>query len=339
MAAPHILVLGAGSVGRRHLRNLAELGCDLSAADPRSDRIAEAAGEVKLHVSYTDMDDAIAAVDSFDGVVVASPPSVHVDQCVAAVRAGVPVLLEKPVSPDLADAERLAGELLAHPASKLLLGYTYRWWPPLGRFRERLLAGDAGTPLHARFVMSAHLADWHPWEPYQDFFMASRELGGGALLDESHFLDLMLWFFGVPDEVFARVEKLSALEIDTDDNVDMIATFGGLRVSMHLDLFGRPHEKYISVTGDAGTLEWSFEPNRVRLGTGMEQVWEEETFDFERNDMFVGVAREFLDVVSGGVGELTCDIADGVNVMRIVEACRKSTATGGSVPVAKGQGV
>jgi predicted dehydrogenase len=45
--------------------------------------------------------------------------------------------------------------------------------------------------------MSAHLADWHPWERYQDFFMAQAALGGGALLDESHFLDLMLWSLAV----------------------------------------------------------------------------------------------------------------------------------------------
>ena len=58
-------------------------------------------------------------------------------------------------------------------------------------------ANAVGGLRHARFVMSAHLADWHPWERYQDFFMASRDQGGGALLDESHFIDLMLWFFGV----------------------------------------------------------------------------------------------------------------------------------------------
>jgi len=333
--APHILVIGAGSVGRRHLRNLAALGCVLSAADPRADRISEAVGEVTLAREFTDMDAARAAMAHFDGVVIASPPSVHVDQCIAAIRAGVPVLLEKPVSPDLARARRLAAEIDANPGASLLLGYTYRWWPPLQRFRERLAAGEIGTPLHARFVMSAHLADWHPWERYQEFFMASRELGGGALLDESHFLDLMIWFFGMPDEVYARVERLSALEIETDDNVDMVASFGDLRVAMHLDLFGRPHEKYISVAGDKGTLEWSFEPNRVRLGTGMEQEWDEECFDFERNDMFVGVAREFLALVAGDLAEPTCTIKDGVDVMRIVEACRQSTASRATVTLEK----
>ena len=91
-------------------------------------------------------------------------------------------------------------------------------------FRMAQLIASGVRPdriLSVTFTMSAHLADWHPWERYQDFFMSNAAMGGGALLDESHWLDLMLWFFGMPDRLFAKIEKLSDLEIETDDNVDM----------------------------------------------------------------------------------------------------------------------
>lgn len=324
--ALHILVLGAGSVGRRHLRNLAELGCRVSAFDPREDRLDEAASEVELVSRFTDQTSAYAG-GPYDGVVVASPPNVHVDQCISMLDAGLPVLLEKPVAPTLDDALRLSKAASRIDGSRLLLGYTYRWWEPLRKLRELLAAGKVGRPLHARFVMSAHLADWHPWERYQDFFMASRELGGGALLDESHFIDLMLWFFGMPERVVATVEHNSQLDIETDDNVDMIAVYpGGLRVTMHLDLYGRPHEKYIVVTGDAGSLQWSFDPNRVRFSDSMEQVWDDQTWQLERNDMFVEVAKEFIDVVLTGAAP-SSTLEDGLDVLAVVEACRESTAT------------
>lgn len=323
---PHLLVLGAGSVGRRHLRNFAALGCRVSAFDPRDDRLAEARSEVTLEGAFTDQAEALAAA-SYDGIIVASPPNFHVDQCIIALRAGLPVLLEKPVSPSFDDAARLVDAAADPGMPPVLLGYTYRWWEPLGRLRELVAGGKVGTPLHARFVMSAHLADWHPWERYQDFFMASKELGGGALLDESHFIDLMLWFFGRPERVVATVEKLSDLEIETDDNVDMIAVFpGGLRVTMHLDLFGRPHEKYIVVTGDKGTLQWSFDPNRVRFSDVAEDRWHDETWELERNDMFEGVAREFLSVISGSA-DPSCAVRDGADVLAVVEACRTSSAS------------
>ena len=331
--SPHILVLGAGSVGRRHLRNLDALGCAVSAMDPREDRLNEAASEVPLVGRHSSDSEALAA--GCDGVVVASPPRFHVDQCIRAIDAGVPVLLEKPVSPTLADAQRLADAMRTRPDARLLLGYTYRWWEPLRRFRDHLAAGKVGRPLHARFVMSAHLADWHPWERYQDFFMASAELGGGALLDESHFIDLMCWFFGVPEKVVARVEHTSELKIDTDDNVDMIAVYpDGLRVTMHLDLYGRPHEKYIVVEGDSRSLKWSFDPNSVAYSDRIEGDWEEETWQLERNDMFVEVAREFVGMVRE-CGEPSCTLEDGLDVLAVVEAARVSSDTERFVPVTR----
>ncbi len=85
---------------------------------------------------------------------------------------------------------------------------------------------------------------------------------------------------------------MSDLEIDADDNVDLLATYpGGLRVSMHLDLFGRPHEKFIRFVGEGGTMLWSAEPNRLVVGRGA-RASRTIDFDCERNDMFVALARD-----------------------------------------------
>lgn len=329
MTQPHLLVLGSGSVGRRHLRNFSALGCRVAAMDPRADRLDEARSEVELTHAASDLESALG-LDRFDGVIVASPPSYHVAQCTAALEQGLPVLLEKPVSPRLEQTADLA-RTVERTRQPLLLGYTYRWWPPLRRFRERLRQGEIGRVLHVRCVMSAHLADWHPWERYQDFFMASATLGGGALLDESHFIDLMLWMFGPPTSVWGHVARLSSLEIETDDNVDAFLGYdAGPAVSIHLDLYGRPHEKHIVAVGETGTMQWSFDPNRIRLGRDGGQEWEDEVFTHDRNDMFQGVAIEFLDVIAGRT-EPSCTIADGVDVMRVIEAVRESTRSSRSI--------
>ena len=195
-----------------------------------------------------------------------------------------------------------------------------------------LLEQKAVGPLrHVQFHMSAHLADWHPWEPYQEFFMASAEQGGGALLDESHWIDLMLWFFGEPQQLTGRVEKISDLAINSDDNVDVLAIFAnGLRVSLHLDLYGRPHEKFIRFVGEGGTLMWSADPNRIAIGREATHNWQEESFSCERNAMFVAVAKEFLDVIAGRA-KPSCTLAEGVKVMELIEAVRTSSKEGRAV--------
>jgi predicted dehydrogenase len=333
MPAPDILIAGAGSVGRRHARNLHSLGAQVSFFDPRSDRLAQAKEELPEAMGLFDqLETANAQGRPFSGAVIASPPRFHVDQAIAFLERGVPVLLEKPVSPDLDAALRLEAAV-KRATVPLLLGYTYRWWPPLLELHRRLAGNAMGPVRHVRFMMSAHLADWHPWERYQDFFMASRELGGGALLDESHFIDLMLWLFGMPQAIQGRVERLSSLDIDTDDNVDLLAVYpNNLRVSIHLDLYGRPHEKMITVVGEAGTLQCRFDPNEVRFSSEAAGDWQVTPFACERNDMFLGVASEFLELLAGR-GAPSCTIEDGVQVLRCVEALRQATEEGRSVPL------
>jgi predicted dehydrogenase len=327
--APHILIIGSGSVGKRHARNLAALGCRISCVDPREDRRREFAAETPVVAAFDSAEAALAA-GGLDGVVVASPTLYHPANTLAALAAGLPVLLEKPVARTAAEAQSML-DAEGKTGVPVLLGYTWRWWPPLRRLRDLLAAHAVGTLRHVQFHMSAHLADWHPWEPYQEFFMASASQGGGALLDESHWIDLMVWLFGTPQSLIGRVEKISDLQIDSDDNVDVLAQFaGGLRVSLHLDLYGRPHEKFIRLVGDGGTLLWSADPNRIGIGREWSQKWQEETFACERNDMFVAVAREYLDVLAGRARP-SCTLAEGVGVMRLIEAIRNSSAQGRSV--------
>ncbi len=324
MSERHLLILGAGSVGKRHIDNFGKMGCKFSAMDPRRDRLDEVSRLDSVIDCYLDLESSLEKPEKYDGVVVCSPPKFHVDQCIKSLERNLPVFLEKPVCADADSAKKLV-DVVNNSTAPLLLGYTYRWWPPLREMKKWLEDKMVGNIHHVRCVMSAHLADWHPWENYQDFFMASKELGGGALLDESHFVDLMYWMFGKPRELYAKVEKLSDLDIETDDNVDALMFYdNNMRVSIHLDLFGRPHEKFIVVSGDNGTIQWSFDPNRIRYSNEMTQDWDEKLFEYERNDMFVEAAKEFMDILEQGTHP-SCTIEDGYHVMQILEAMRESS--------------
>lgn len=323
--SPHILILGSGSVGQRHARNLSALGCRISCADPRADRTAELSTQTPVQNTYSDIGSALAHVAGYDGVVVCAPTAFHIAHAGAAVAARVPVLMEKPLACCATDAESLLLAAAAN-ATPVLLGYTWRWWEPLHEVRRLLQSGVTGPVRHVRFVMSAHLEDWHPWEPVSDFFMSSKALGGGALLDESHWIDLMLWFFDMPATVWGRVETIGSLNLETDDHVDALFSYGnGMRVAMHLDIYGRPHEKSITFAGEQGSIRWTAEPNEIAVGLGAQQDWKIQRFGHERNDMFVGVARSFVSILSGGEASV-CTLADGYRVLQVIDALRASSA-------------
>jgi predicted dehydrogenase len=89
---------------------------------------------------------------------------------------------------------------------------------------------------------------------------------------------------------------------------------------------GRPHERSVTVAGSEGTLRWTDAPDAVAHGTGA-AAWDVRRFDGERNDMFVAVARELLDVAAGRT-EPSCTVADGLATLRVVEAARTSSRDG-----------
>ena len=324
----HILIVGVGSVGKRHARNLSALGCKISCIDLQIERICDLAEEIEIIGQFKSINEAFVLKQKYDGAVIASPTGSHSEALHQLVKHHLSILLEKPVAKSLAEATRMF-DLSAEKNIPVLLGYTWRWWKPLRRVQEHINSNTIGPIRHVQFYMSAHLADWHPWEPYQSFFMASAAQGGGALLDESHWIDMMIYFFGMPEKILGKVEKISNLEIETDDNVDVIAYYpNGLRVTIHLDLYGRPHEKSIRFVGEDGTLMWSAHPNRIKLSGRPEKVWEEEIFDCDRNDMFVSVAEEFINLISGNIKNLTCQLKDGLSVMKIIEMIRRSSNEG-----------
>jgi predicted dehydrogenase len=320
-AGLHVLVVGFGSAGRRHAQNLSKRGATISVVDSRSDRLAPPSG-LTFGASFNTIEQALSA-GSFDAAVIATPTSFHVEQTEKLLAAGCHILLEKPVSLDSASAEKLR-QAEAKYGRPILLGYTWRWWNALQELRKRVRDGAIGRPLRADLIMASHLEDWHPGEPLSEFFMSNAALGGGALLDESHWVDQMLWLFGPPDEIAADVERISGLPIDADDHVELNAFYGhGLRVRIHLDLYTRPTERSIAIFGDRGALRWSFDQNNIEECHGAAAVWDVTKFGGERNDMFDAVAAEFCEVCAGRAVP-SCSLADGLVVMRIIDAARES---------------
>ena len=303
-----ILIVGAGSVGKRHMNNAISLGASVSVVDPREDRLIECSN---AEYKFVDMEEAVNL--SWDGVLICSPPVFHIEQIVKSQKFGVPIFVEKPLSHSIDEAVKVLG------TDNVLVGYSYRWWEPIVYFKSILDSGCLGNILHVNACMAAHLEDWHPWENYTDFFMAHKHLGGGALLDESHILDLMLWFFGWPEFLCSQVSKVSSLNIDTDDNVDICMKYTNMNVIIHLDLYSRPHKKEITVVGENGTAEWHYDYVNVSCDKKLNK-----RFKIDRNDMFLREMIDYINLIKGK-GGIRCNFTDGCNVLKLVSQINDSS--------------
>ena len=245
------LVAGYGSIGRRHLRNLIELGQnDLVLLRSHKSTLPE--DEIKDIPVETTVEKALAHHP--DGVIIATPTALHLDTAIPAARAGCAILMEKPVSNG---SERLAElrEALTLNGGRLQMGFQFRFHPGLAKVKELIESGAIGQPLSFRAEWGEYLPGWHPWEDYRTGYAARKDLGGGVLLTLSHPLDYLRWLFGDPAWVWGMNGRISPLELDVDDIAEIgLAMKNGMTGSVHLDYYSRPAANGLEVVGSEGRL-------------------------------------------------------------------------------------
>ncbi len=315
------LIIGYGSVGKRHVKNLIELGIDCLVVDPDSGRRKEAT--VESLKSYESLDQ-LGTLENFDAVVICSPPVFHISQTTWALSKGKKVFLEKPIGLNQKECQRL----LSYNHKDIFVGYTYRWNPQFIELKNCIEKELFGAPYHANFSIGMHLEDWHPLENYRNFFMSSSALGGGAILDESHFLELILELFGLPTEISCIQSKISPLDIDSDDYVFSHFTYKNLRIDIKLDLFRRPHESLIQIQGEFGSIECDFiQKNNILTESKSYANFTSNTihFKYDRNDVFKQMISDFIKFVSNEISEALVPLSRGLEVMYLIDKMREAS--------------
>jgi predicted dehydrogenase len=326
-----LLVVGGGSIGKRHLANFKQLGVsDLAVVDLRADRRQEVADKLGVSRSYADVDSALR--EGVDAVVVGTPTAYHTSIALRAIEHGAHVLIEKPISDREDGLDRLI-DAARRGDRVLLVGYTYRFWPPLLKLHEILESRVLGRVYFSDVTFSEYLPDWHPWEDYRAWFMSKKDQGGGAMLDESHAVDMARWLFGEIEEVFCSTGNISHLEMTADDYAHFLVGYAsGAKGTIHMDLFGRRHRRSIEITAEKGNISWDFFQNRLEVRQVDRPDVESLTFTCDRNDMFLAEARHFLNCIGGSERPVVTG-EDAVATLRVLLAGIRSSQTGQRVAI------
>jgi len=313
-AQPNLLVVGAGSSGSRHARNLVALGARVTAMDVEEER-ARAAPATEA----TALD--LGGAGDFDGVVVATPTALHREQAMAALEGGAAVLVEKP----LAASEDGLDDLVEAAGDRLTVGYNLRLHRPVERLRELLAAGHAGPVMHVRAWFGSHLPDWRPEVDYRTTYSARAAAGGGVLRDASHELDLLVWLFGPEWTVEGAVTaRRSGLEIEAEDvAVAVLRSADGVPALLGLDYVSRRYRRGLEIVGEDATLrlDWARGTLEIEDATG---VAVEEAAD-SVEESYRREAAAFLDLVAGRAGPVV-SAEEGAASVRLIARIEAASA-------------
>ena len=325
----NIGIVGLGSIGCRHLRLARELRSDLNIVAVRSRKGKKIEEEKLVDSVVYSLEDAIGC--GIEAAIIATPAVYHVQQAIELMEKGIHVLIEKPLSHSLHNMTELL-KVNKKTKTVALVGYCLRYNSGALKFFDIINNKKIGQILHVQVDCGSYLPDWRKGMDYRESVSAKAELGGGVLLELSHELDYIRWFFGEMKSVSAKIQNSGTLDINVEDSVDMIfSSEQGYSVSVHLDFnSGNTRRKCVARCSN-GDLIWDVVANEV--------IWhpaggtkENETYQNDGDYIYREQLKHFFDCI-GKNKEPVVSIDDGIKVMQIIEAARKSNETGLKVRV------
>src|SRR5579863_9786169 len=318
------LVVGGGSIGSRHLRNLKQLGVEeLGLVEPEVSRRGAVSAELSVS-AFAELREGLEWTPNF--VVVATPTHLHAAQTFEIMRAGFAVFVEKPLSHSAEHVSEIA-DLVERKKLTSLVGCNMRFHPGPAKVKQLLEEGRLGKILFARIHAGSYLPEWRPKSDYRANYAARVETGGGCLLDYIHEIDLAWWYLGDVQSVFCSAAHLSSLEIETEDVAILICRHaGGAMSEIHLDYVQRTYERGCQIVGELGSIFWDFNARTVRWYNAANKEWSvySQSAAWEINQMYVDEMKHFLECLAEHRAT-TLPIPEAVNVMRVVFAAKKSS--------------
>jgi predicted dehydrogenase len=310
----HVLVIGAGSIGERHLRCFLVTGrARVSFVEVKPELRAKIASAYPDATPFESIEGALDR--DIDVAVIATPAPLHVPQATHLVGRGVHVLIEKPLSTTTDGVDRLR-DLAKDNGATVGVAYVYRTHPAIGAMREAVRSGRFGPPVELVAVCGQHFPLYRP--AYAQTYYTKHETGGGAVQDAlTHVLNAGEWLLGPIDRVVADVAHQVLAGTDVEDTAHVLARHGRALASYSLNQHQAPNETTITVICERGAARFEYHANRWRIMTTPGGEWTDHGGQpLERDTLFVRQANAFLDATEGRATP-ACSLDEAAQTLRV----------------------
>lgn len=300
-----ILVVGYGSIGKRHARNLIGLGITPYVLTKHPD---------KLNAKFL-KNISMLKSENFEYCIISSPTARHLDdlgKCLMSLDKLKKILIEKPL-----EASYLRGKKIRNIARKYKLrvsvAYNLRFIEVFDII-TKFIKEHRNKIRIVNAVAGQDLREWRPYKDVRQSYSAYREQGGGVDLDLSHEIDYILWLFGdkFRDKFIYRA-KIGNLKISSPDIFKLVLDYRKFIVDITLDYIRKPKERYLRIICDNGqNLYYDFVTDRLEI---------DGKIILNNNDVdksYIKMLKAFIDVGKEEKNKL-CSIEEALNVLRVLE--------------------
>ena len=288
-----IAFVGLGSIATRHLKNVhayLEAQGDSCTVDlyrsslgkPLIEKLQPLVNNVYLYA------DEIPTVRLYDVVFVTNPTSMHYETIERFAAHTQSYFIEKPVF-DRTDVDEKIFETIKGIPSYVACPLHYN--AVLQYVKENVNPDDV---ICARAMSSSYLPEWRPGQDYRRTYSAHKDLGGGVSIDLIHEWDYLTWLFGMPTECHSMINKVSNLEIDSDDLAIYIGKNDKITFELHLDYFGRQTQRTLDLFTAEDTIHCDLIAGIVRYLKREETI----KLESERNIFQLAEIAHFFEIIN-----------------------------------------
>jgi len=288
-----VLIFGLGNIALRHISNIRRLfpGVSIGVVTSRNRKI-----NTQEHLVDTQLS-SIESINSFrpDFIIIASPASLHIKDYKKIHSLSVPILIEKPLSSSIDEANLAINLDKQNPRSTVSLGYCLRYLPSLKIVKDIIDNGELGKIFNIHSEVGQYLPDWRKSKDYKHSVSASKNLGGGVLLELSHEFDYLFYLFGVMKLEYSSIDNLGSLALDVDEISDVILrTDSNALCYLHLDFYQKTPCRRCSIIGEKARINWDLIDNSVELITGEKSKIIYSDPEYDKNNMYIDMLKDLL---------------------------------------------
>ena len=299
-----VLLIGYGSMGKRHAVNLIKLGLNPYILTNHPDN---------LNAKFLN-DISEVANQNITHCIISSPTARHLDDLKKSLK-GInglkKILIEKPLECSLAKSNEIKTQAEEHNL-KVFVAYNLRFLDAFDKIKK-FIEEQKNSIKIVEVVAGQNLEEWRPGTDYMMSYSASREQGGGVDLDLSHEIDYVLWLFGndFKDQTIYR-SKISNLTINSPDVFKLILDYSKFVVDITLDYIRRPKERYLKVICENGeNLHYDFVNGTLKINnrTTMSKDAIEQTY--------IRMLKALFGIDKGQENRL-CTLGEGINILKVL---------------------
>jgi predicted dehydrogenase len=345
MNTVRIGIIGMGNIGKFHadyLLNGKVTRCQLTAV---ADALAPLEPWGAKGLKTFQDGEALIRSGAVDAVIVATPHYQHTTLGIAALDAGLHVMVEKPISVHKADAERLIAAHAKRPKQVFAAMFQLRTEPRYVKIKKLITGGELGDLVRTSWIIT----DWFRTEAYYasgGWRATWKGEGGGALLNQCpHNLDILQWLCGMPAKVRGFCQLGRYHNIEVEDNVTaywewasgatgvFITSTGEAPGTNRLELCGTrgklvlEHGRLTFTRNETDMLEFS---RAAKTGFARPEVWHVDVPFDNAPAQHATLTQNFVEAILDGA-PLVAPGAEGLNSVELANAMLYSSLTGHTI--------